>query len=592
MRERVPILPRAIGGADPDRGHGLFEASDVVQGCAVVIRTGGTSGTGRPAAAAAALAVALGAATGCERAWRHGFIDPTQIGRFDEKSIRNEIRHTLGPLEEPSGIPGAVEPTREDLVASFEELALGRGDVVDFSILDLLQVGQPTEVRRQVNDVGYVTLPVIGPMKVIGLTPRQVELEIMDVLRTRQILQDPEIAVVVFQSLSRRYSALGNVQRPGDYPLLRGDYRLLEAIAAIGPISVMQKKVYVMRGGTPRGYVPPAAEAPFQKPGDAPPTNGQREFEDPFSLPENGELAPSLSDVGSGGWPAPSAPESNFLESPTQPAPLPGRGGPVSGAGGPASGPTHGPTHRDFLEALRPEGQDLGELESLTTRRAPATKFIFLNGEWVEVAETQPGDGSGARRPGQPATGEGVDWEKLSEAETPLRVLEIPVEALMKGDMRYNIVVRPNDLINVPSEHDGEYYVMGHVARPGAYSLRGDTTVKEAVAAAGGLSLLAWPSRCELIRRLSGDQEEIRLLNLDRIFSGEEPDFFLRPNDILNVGTHAMAPFLATVRNSFRLSYGFGFVYDRNFADEDSFFAQEQIRARRRAERIQRGFPP
>ena len=28
-----------------------------------------------------------------------------------------------------------------------------------------------------------------------------------------------------------------------------------------------------------------------------------------------------------------------------------------------------------------------------------------------------------------------------------------------------------------------------------------------------------------------------------------------------------MAPFLATIRNSFRLTYGFGFVWDRNFAD-------------------------
>jgi polysaccharide biosynthesis/export protein len=32
------------------------------------------------------------------------------------------------------------------------------------------------------------------------------------------------------------------------------------------------------------------------------------------------------------------------------------------------------------------------------------------------------------------------------------------------------------------------------------------------------------------------------------------------------VGTNALAPFLAAIRGSFRFTYGFGFLYDRNFA--------------------------
>ena len=44
-------------------------------------------------------------------------------------------------------------------------------------------------------------------------------------------------------------------------------------------------------------------------------------------------------------------------------------------------------------------------------------------------------------------------------------------------------------------------------------------------------------------------------------------------------------------RNSFRFSYGLGFVYDRNFADKDTFFAQEQLKTRRRAEAEARGLP-
>jgi hypothetical protein len=36
---------------------------------------------------------------------------------------------------------------------------------------------------------------------------------------------------------------------------------------------------------------------------------------------------------------------------------------------------------------------------------------------------------------------------------------------------------------------------------------------------------------------------------------------------VIEVGTSVRAPFWAVVRNAFRMTYGFGFVYDRNFAD-------------------------
>jgi len=59
------------------------------------------------------------------------------------------------------------------------------------------------------------------------------------------------------------------------------------------------------------------------------------------------------------------------------------------------------------------------------------------------------------------------------------------------------------------------------------------------------------------------------MVDLDKIASGEQPDFFIKPNDLINVGTHATAMWRAILRNAFRATYGFGFVYDRNFADRD-----------------------
>ena len=61
------------------------------------------------------------------------------------------------------------------------------------------------------------------------------------------------------------------------------------------------------------------------------------------------------------------------------------------------------------------------------------------------------------------------------------------------------------------------------------------------------------------------------MVDLDKIASGEQPDFFIKPFDLINVGTHATARWRAIARNAFRATYGFGFVYDRNFADRDFY---------------------
>jgi len=111
---------------------------------------------------------------------------------------------------------------------------------------------------------------------------------------------------------------------------------------------------------------------------------------------------------------------------------------------------------------------------------------------------------------------------------------------------------------------------MGEVSRPGAYALTGRrVTVKQAVAAAGNLGALSWPNNSILVRRIGRDQEQIMPLRLQDIMSGNEPDMFLKANDTIAVGSYWAAPFLAVWRNAFRMTYGFGFIYDRNYSVSD-----------------------
>ena len=162
------------------------------------------------------------------------------------------------------------------------------------------------------------------------------------------------------------------------------------------------------------------------------------------------------------------------------------------------------------------------------------------------------------------------DWDQVAPGAAQTRVMKIPADKLAAGDPRYNIVIRPGDSIQVPVDIIGEFCIMGNVNAQGFVDLTGrPMTLKMAIAAAGGLGPLARPKHCEVIRRIGKDREEIVMVDLDKIARAEQPDFFIKPNDLINVGTHSTSRWRAVLRNAFRATYGFGFVYDRNFADRD-----------------------
>lgn len=515
---------------------------------------------------------------GCEQAWRNGLLDPTQVGRFEPGAKKREIRRTLGLLiDEPESGPGTTEPTSEDLALQVEETKIGPGDLLDVSILDLLQENVEYRQSLPVNEVGYINVPELGLLKVADKSASQARLDIMATLQESGQLLNPQVAIILAQSQRKRYTIVGNVSRPGPYSIPNNpNFRLTDAIGDAGGIPPQIKTIFVIR--TIQQTVPAATPMPE--------SDATTHDVEPSSGPANGERMFHLMAAGPRESREPPPASEPNGETPVIEPLLP-----------PPSTATQ--THTDDLErALQPVTE-------------PSAPYIYDNKlkAWVPVPTAKPAapaPPSGARpamaaRTTTRTTGpfdsgpapSPIDWDALGGAETLTRVIEVPVEPLMAGDRRYNIVIRPNDLINVSYGSVGEFYVMGNVIRPGAFQLTGkEITIREAIAASGGFSPLAMPSKAELIRRGRGDEEEIRSIDLDAIFAGLADNFYIKPNDVINVGTNPLMPFLATIRNAFRVSYGFGFVYDRNFADIDSFAGQQNPTDRRRSERLQRGFPP
>jgi len=147
----------------------------------------------------------------------------------------------------------------------------------------------------------------------------------------------------------------------------------------------------------------------------------------------------------------------------------------------------------------------------------------------------------------------------------------VPTKPLLQGVARYNVIVRPGDVISVPSPATGLVYVGGPgIARPGVYNIpaTGVLTLQRLVFSAGGFSAIAIPQRVDLTRIVDENRQATIRVNMRAIFAGTQPDIVVKPDDLVNFGTNFWATPLAIIRGGFRASYGFGFLLDRNFGND------------------------
>jgi polysaccharide export outer membrane protein len=93
-------------------------------------------------------------------------------------------------------------------------------------------------------------------------------------------------------------------------------------------------------------------------------------------------------------------------------------------------------------------------------------------------------------------------------------------------------------------DFDKPYFIVsGQVEHPGKYDLRGETTVTQGLAIAGGFNDNARHSQVLLFRQASNDWVEVKKLNLKHMFRAQNlsEDLHLRPGDMLFVPKSAVA---------------------------------------------------
>jgi polysaccharide export outer membrane protein len=120
----------------------------------------------------------------------------------------------------------AVAPVRGQ-----SEYRIGAEDVLTVLLAD----DKSLSGAYRVDADGTFTFPLVGKVKAGGLTVPGVEAELRARL-AEGYFKDPQVAIVVEEYRSQRIFVVGQVSKPGAYPLT-GQTTLLEALAQAGPIA-------------------------------------------------------------------------------------------------------------------------------------------------------------------------------------------------------------------------------------------------------------------------------------------------------------------------------------------------------------------
>ncbi|MFP5390672.1 MAG: polysaccharide export protein EpsE [Gammaproteobacteria bacterium] len=109
---------------------------------------------------------------------------------------------------------------------------LGAGDLVRVSVY-----GSPDlTVETRVSDSGTISYPLIGQVNVGGLTVAAAEMKIAGQLESGGYVKKPQVNIVVTAVQSQLVSVLGQVNRPGRFPL-EGKRSVMDLLATAGGIA-------------------------------------------------------------------------------------------------------------------------------------------------------------------------------------------------------------------------------------------------------------------------------------------------------------------------------------------------------------------
>jgi polysaccharide export outer membrane protein len=157
---------------------------------------------------------------------------------------------TGGAVAQQGPVPrtASPQPSAPPSAEQRDDYAMGAGDVIRVQVFQNPDL--TTEAR--VSEGGMISYPLLGAIRVGGLSPTAVERLIAERLKSGNFLQNPQVTVNIVNFRSQQVSVLGNVNRPGRYPLETTGMRLTEVLSLAGgvtPTGADEVVLVTRRGG-------------------------------------------------------------------------------------------------------------------------------------------------------------------------------------------------------------------------------------------------------------------------------------------------------------------------------------------------------
>ena len=171
------------------------------------------------------------------------------VGVAQNGSLPQDSAHPQDAPTEPlapSIQPSVAAPEKASRVeTNSSALVLGPGDEVEVTVYGAPDLSGHSRVSAD----GNISMPLIGYVRIAGLSDSEAEGAIEAKLRQSNVLNDPQVSVYVKDYGSSGISVAGEVAKPGFYSVL-GPHRLFDVLqAAGGPTDKAANEVVISHRG-------------------------------------------------------------------------------------------------------------------------------------------------------------------------------------------------------------------------------------------------------------------------------------------------------------------------------------------------------
>lgn len=127
---------------------------------------------------------------------------------------------------------------------------LGAGDTIRIQVFQ----NPDLAIETRVSENGVITYPLIGSVDLGGLPIAAAEKKIADALQSGGFLKSPQVNISLQQIRGNQVSVLGQIARPGRFPLETANTRLSDMLASAGGATPAGDDIVIVtgvRGGQP-----------------------------------------------------------------------------------------------------------------------------------------------------------------------------------------------------------------------------------------------------------------------------------------------------------------------------------------------------